>query len=169
MADQVEEWRMNLVEAIAEEDESLLEKYLGGEELLPEEIVAGIRSATIGLKICPVICGSAFKNKGVQALLDSVVEYLPSPVDIDAMTAKDPDTGEDIVCPCSDEEPLSALAFKLMADPFIGHLTFLRIYSGVLETGSTVLNAASGKKERVGRLLKDARQQARGHQICPRR
>ena len=154
MADLVDEWRMHLVESIAEEDETLLEKYLGGEELEPEEIMAGIRQATIGLKICLVICGSAFKNKGVQALLDCVVDYLPSPVDIPAMKGSDPETGAEIVCECSDAEPLNALAFKLMADPFIGHLTFLRVYSGVLEAGSTVLNAASGKKERIGRLLK---------------
>jgi translation elongation factor 2 (EF-2/EF-G) len=146
MVDQVDEWRMNLVEAIAEEDETLLEKYLGGEELRPEEIMAGIRSATIGMKICPVICGSAFKNKGVQALLDCVVDYLPSPVEVPAMVGVDPDTKEEILCECSDDLPLSALAFKLMADPFFGHLTFLRVYSGVLVTGSTVLNAASGKK-----------------------
>ena len=154
MLDQVEEWRMNLVEAIAEEDETLLEKYLGGEELQPEEIMAGIRSATIGMKICPVICGSAFKNKGVQALLDSVVDYLPSPVEVPAMVGIDADTKEEVTCECSDDLPLSALAFKLMADPFFGHLTFVRVYSGVLVTGTTVLNAASGKKERVGRLLK---------------
>ncbi len=154
MADLVDEWRMNLVEAIAEEDETLLEKYLGGEELQPEEIMAGIRSATIGMKICPVICGSAFKNKGVQALLDCVVDYLPSPIEVPPMIGTDPDSKEEIVCECSDDLPLSALAFKLMADPFFGHLTFLRVYSGILETGTTVLNAASGKKERVGRLLK---------------
>lgn len=154
MMDIVDEWRMHLVESIAEEDETLLEKYLGGEELAPAEIMAGIRQATIALKICPVICGSAFKNKGVQALLDCVVDYLPSPIDIPTMKGTDPDTGEDIVCECSDAVPLSALAFKLMSDPFIGHLTFLRIYSGILEAGSTVLNAASGKKERIGRLLK---------------
>lgn len=154
MADLVDEWRMHLVESIAEEDETLLEKYLSGEELQPEEIMAGIRQATIGMKICPVICGSAFKNKGVQALLDCVVDYLPCPIDIPAMTGTDPDTGNEVVCECSDELPLSALAFKLMADPFIGHLTFLRIYSGVLEAGSTVLNAGSGKKERIGRLMK---------------
>ena len=108
-----------------------------------------------GVQTCALpICGSAFKNKGVQALLDCVVDYLPSPVDIPAMKGSDPETGAEIVCECSDAEPLSALAFKLMADPFIGHLTFLRVYSGVLEAGSTVLNAASGKKERIGRLLK---------------
>ena len=116
--------------------------------------MAGIRSATIGMKICPVICGSAFKNKGVQALLDCVVDYLPSPVEVPPMVGTDPDTKEEVLCECSDDLPLSALAFKLMADPFFGHLTFLRVYSGVLVTGSTVLNAASGKKERVGRLLK---------------
>jgi elongation factor G len=154
LADQAAEWRQRLVEAIAEEDESLLEKYLSGEELSTEEIVRGIRQATIGLRICPVLCGSAFKNKGVQALLDAVVDFLPSPVDIPPITGTDPETGETIQCICSDDEPLAALAFKLMADPFIGHLTFLRIYSGVLEAGSTVLNANTGKKERIGRLLK---------------
>jgi elongation factor G len=154
MVDLVDEWRMNLVEAIAEEDETLLEKYLGGEELEPEEIMAGIRQATIGMKICPVICGSAFKNKGVQALLDCVLDYLPSPVDIPPMMGTDPETGDEISCECSEDLPLSTLAFKLMTDPFVGNLMFLRIYSGVLQAGSTVLNAATGKKERVGRLLK---------------
>lgn len=154
LADQAAEWRQHLMEAIAEEDESLLEKYLGGEELSTEEILQGIRQATIGMRICPVLCGSAFKNKGVQALLDAVVDFLPSPVDIPPMTGTNPETGEEVQCVCSDDEPLAALAFKLMADPFIGHLTFLRIYSGVLEAGSTVLNANTGKKERIGRLLK---------------
>ena len=154
LAELAAEWRMQLMEAIAEEDEALLEKYLGGEELCPEEIMAGIRQATISMKICPVLCGTAFKNKGVQALLDSIVDYLPSPIDIPPMPGTDPATGAEIICECSDEQPLSALAFKLMSDPFIGHLTFLRIYSGILEAGSTVLNAASGKKERIGRLLK---------------
>ena len=154
LAEQAARWRQQLIEAIAEEDEALLEKYLGGEELSVEEILSGIRKATIGMRICPVLCGSAFKNKGVQALLDAVVDFLPSPVDIPPMTGTDPETGAEVQCRCSDDEPLAALAFKLMADPFIGHLTFLRIYSGVLEAGSTVLNANTGKKERIGRLLK---------------
>jgi elongation factor G len=154
LKEEAENWRQVMVEAIAEEDEELLEKYLSGEELEPEELRVGIRKATISLKICPVLCGAAFKNKGVQPLLDAIVDYLPSPVDIPAIKGKDPQTGEEIVCHASDDEPLSALAFKLMSDPFIGHLTFLRIYSGYIQTGMTVVNAVTGRKERIGRLLK---------------
>ncbi len=155
LQDLYEDYRLQMLEAIAEEDESLMEKYLGGEELSPEELVAGIRKATINLAICPVLCGSAFKNKGVQPLLDAVVDYLPSPVDIPAMVGRDPDHEEkEIVCECDPKQPLAALAFKLMSDPFIGHLTFLRIYSGRIESGMTVLNSNTGKKERIGRLLK---------------
>ncbi|WP_028573681.1 elongation factor G [Desulfonatronovibrio hydrogenovorans] len=149
-----EKWRQYLVEAIAEEDEVLLEKYLSGEDLDPEELADGIRKATIALTICPVLCGSAFKNKGVQPLLDATVSYLPSPVDITAIKGTVPDTQEEVLCPPEDDKPLSALAFKLASDPFVGHLTFLRIYSGHIESGMTVINAASGKKERIGRLLK---------------
>ncbi|MFW6324070.1 MAG: elongation factor G, partial [Desulfovibrionales bacterium] len=154
MQEDYESWRMHLVESIAEEDEELLEKYLGGEELTPEEIIQGIRKAVLNLTITPVLCGSAFKNKGIQPLLDAVVDLLPSPIDVPAIVGTDPDTGEEITCSCEDDAPLSALAFKLMTDPFVGHLTFLRIYSGHIESGMTVLNAASGKKERLGRLLK---------------
>jgi elongation factor G len=150
-----DDYRHQMLEAIAEEDEVLMDKYLGGEALTTEEIVAGIRKATINLSICPVLCGSAFKNKGVQPLLDAVVEFLPSPIDIPAMIGRDPDHEEKMIeCPCNPKEPLAALAFKLMSDPFIGHLTFLRIYSGRIESGMTVLNANTGKKERIGRLLK---------------
>ncbi|WP_462323372.1 elongation factor G [Desulfoplanes sp.] len=152
--DEADQWRQALVEAVAEEDESLLDRYLDGEEITPEELTEAIRQETIKLNICPVMCGSAFKNKGVQPLLDSIVAYLPSPVDIPPMVGQVPGTDEQIECPCNSDEPLSALAFKLMADPFIGHLSFLRVYSGKVETGTTVLNAASGKKERIGRLLK---------------
>jgi len=155
MRDLYDEWRLQMLEAIAEEDETLMEKYLAGEELTPEELIAGVRKATIGLAICPVLCGSAFKNKGVQPLLDAVVDFLPSPVDIPAMVGHDPDDAEKAIeCPCDPKLPLAALAFKLMSDPFIGHLTFLRLYSGKIESGMTVLNANTGKKERVGRLLK---------------
>lgn len=155
MQDLYDEWRLQMLEAIAEEDETLMEKYLAGEELSPAEIRAGIRKATIGLSICPVLCGSAFKNKGVQPLLDAVVDFLPSPIDIPAMAGHDPDDKEKVIeCPCDAKQPLAALAFKLMSDPFIGHLTFLRLYSGTIESGMTVLNANTGKKERVGRLLK---------------
>jgi elongation factor G len=147
--------RLEMLEAIAEEDEALMEKYLGGEELTPDELRAAIRKATIGLAIVPVLCGSAFKNKGVQPLLDAVVDFMPSPVDIAAMVGMDPNNEEvQIECPCDPSLPLAALAFKLMSDPFIGHLTFLRLYSGKIETGMTVLNAATGKRERIGRLLK---------------
>ncbi len=154
MKDDVEAARMELVEAIAEEDESLLEKYLAGEELSEDEIRQGIRAAVLGLKICPVLCGTAFRNKGVQPLLDAVVDYLPSPTEVEAIKGTIPGTEEEISCECDDAKPLSALAFKLASDPFIGHLTFLRIYGGSIQSGMTVLNAATGKKERIGRLLK---------------
>jgi len=155
LKEQFDSLRLEMLEAIAEEDDTLMEKYLGGEELTPDELRAGIRKGTIGLSIVPVLCGSAFKNKGVQPLLDAVVDYLPSPVDIPAIVGMNPDNEEErIECPCDPAQPLAALAFKLMSDPFIGHLTFLRIYSGTIESGMTVLNAATGKKERIGRLLK---------------
>jgi elongation factor G len=149
-----EHWRQVMLEAVAEEDEELLEKYLGGEELSPEAIMGAIRSATIGLKICPVFCGSAFKNKGVQPLLDAVVDFFPSPLDVPAMKGVHPDTGEEATSPCDDDAPLSALTFKLFNDPYVGHIAFLRIYSGHIESGMTVVNATNGKKERIGRLLK---------------
>jgi len=155
LKDEYDALRLEMIEAIAEEDETLMEKYLGGEELSPEEIRIGIRKATIGLSIVPVLCGSAFKNKGVQPLLDAVVDFLPCPTDIPAIVGMNPDNeDEQIECPCDITKPLAALAFKLMSDPFIGHLTFLRIYSGKIETGMTVLNASTGKRERIGRLLK---------------
>lgn len=149
-----EAMHMELIEAIAEENEELLDKYLGGEEITTEEIVEGIRAATNNMTICPVLCGTAFKNKGVQPLLDAVVDYLPSPLDVKSIVGINPDTNEEIKCPCDDDIPLGALAFKLMTDPFVGHLTFLRIYSGKIVSGDTVMNGASGKKERIGRLLK---------------
>ena len=155
LLERYEHWRHEMLEAVAEEDETLMEKYLGGEELTVEEIITGIRKATINLSICPVLCGSAFKNKGVQPLLDAVVDFLPSPIDIPAMVGRDPDKEDvEITCECDPKLPLAALAFKLMSDPFIGHLTFLRLYSGRIESGMTVLNANTGKRERVGRLLK---------------
>jgi elongation factor G len=155
LKDQFDLLRLEMLEAIAEEDEALMEKYLGGEELTPDELRAGIRKAVVNLSIVPVLCGSAFKNKGVQPLLDAVVDFLPSPVDIPAIVGMNPDNeDESIECPCDPGKPLAALAFKLMSDPFIGHLTFLRLYSGKIESGMTVFNAATGKKERIGRLLK---------------
>jgi elongation factor G len=155
LKDQFDQLRMEMLEAIAEEDETLLEKYMGGEELTQEELIGGVRKATINLAICPVLCGSAFKNKGVQPLLDAVVDFLPSPLDIPAMVGMSVDKpGTEVTCPCDEKAPLAALAFKLMSDPYIGHLTFLRLYSGRIETGMTVVNASSSKKERIGRLLK---------------
>ena len=149
-----ETWHNVLWEAIAEEDEQLLDKYLSGEELSKDEIVGGLRKATINLKICPVLCGSAFKNKGVQPLLDAIVDLLPSPVDLPPIKGLLSGSEDEVVCECRDEAPLSALAFKLMNDPYVGHLTFLRIYSGSIQSGATVLNVGTGKKERIGRLLK---------------
>jgi elongation factor G len=148
------EYREKLVEEIASHDDTLMEKYLGGEELGREEIMAAIRKATIDIKICPVICGSAFKNKGVQNLLDAVIDYLPSPLDIPAIKGVDADSGAEIERRADDSEPFAALGFKIMTDPFVGQLTFIRVYSGVLESGSYVYNATKGKKERIGRLLK---------------
>ncbi|WP_319542768.1 elongation factor G [uncultured Pseudodesulfovibrio sp.] len=154
LQDQYELMRAEMIEAIAEEDEALLEKYMAEEELTAEELREGVRKATNSLTICPVLCGTAFRNKGVQPLLDAVVDFLPSPLDIEIMKGMDPHTEEEIECPCDDDKPLAALAFKLMTDPFVGHLTFLRIYSGKIVSGDTVMNGATGKKERIGRLLK---------------
>ena len=152
--EEAQKWRHHLVESIAEEEEALLDKYLSGEELTSEEIMGGVRKAAISLSICPVLCGSAFKNKGVQPLLDAVVSFMPSPVDIPPIQGVDPSTEETIICPPNDDDPFSALAFKLTSDPYVGHLSFLRIYSGKIESGMSVINAATGKKERIGRLLK---------------
>ena len=150
-----EKKRAELLEAIAEEDETLLDRYVGGEELSVEEIKAAIRKATIAQSVVPVLCGSAFKNVGVQPLLDAVIDYLPSPLEIDQMTGADlNDEEKEITCTCDDKEPLAGLVFKLFSDPYIGHLYFFRIYSGTVESGMTVLNANTGKKERIGRLLK---------------
>ena len=151
--EQAEEYRESLIEGLADVDEQVMEKYLGGEELTKEEIKAGIRRATLAVEFYPVVCGTAFKNKGVQKVLDAVVDYLPSPLDIAAMTGVNPETEEEEERPASDEAPFSALAFKVMTDPFVGKLTFFRVYSGVLEAGSYVLNASKGKRERVGRIL----------------
>ena len=147
-----EEWRGNMVEAAAEANEDLMNKYLEEGELSEEDILAGLRARTLACEIQPMLCGSAFKNKGVQRMLDAVVQFLPSPVDIPPVAGIDEDEKE-VVRHASDDEKFSALAFKLMTDPFVGQLTFIRVYSGVLESGTTVLNAVKGKKERIGRLL----------------
>ena len=151
--DQAQEYREKLVEAVAETDEDLMMKYLEGEEITNEELKAGIRKATINVEFFPVLCGSAFKNKGVQLMLDAVLDYLPSPLDIPAIKGVNPDTDEEEERPASDEEPFAALAFKIMTDPFVGRLTFFRVYSGVLQSGSYVLNTSKGKRERIGRIL----------------
>ena len=151
--DQAQEYREKLIEAVAETDEELMMKYLEGEEITNEELKAGIRKATINVEFFPVLCGSAFKNKGVQLMLDAVIDYLPSPRDIPAIKGVNPDTDEEETRPASDEEPFAALAFKIMTDPFVGRLTFFRVYSGVLQSGSYVLNTSKGKRERIGRIL----------------
>ena len=151
--DQANEYREKLVEAVAETDEDLMMKYLEGEEITNDELKAAIRKATINVEFFPVLCGSAFKNKGVQLMLDAVIDYLPSPLDIPAIKGVNPDTGEEEERPASDDEPFAALAFKIMTDPFVGRLTFFRVYSGVLNSGSYVLNTSKGKRERIGRIL----------------
>lgn len=153
MVDLVEEYREKLLEAVAEVDEELMVKYLDGEEITEEEIKKAIRRATIEVKMIPVLCGSSFKNKGVQPLLDAVVDYLPSPLDIPAVKGFEVDTGAEIHRAAGDDEPFAALAFKIMSDPYVGKLAFFRVYSGTLEAGSYVYNATKGKKERIGRLL----------------
>ena len=153
LADQAEEYRMAMIEAIAETDETLMEKYLEGEELTEEELHAALRKATIANEIVPCICGSSYKNKGVQEMINGVVAYLPSPLDIPPVTGTNLD-GEEDTRPASDDAPMSALAFKIATDPFVGKLAFTRIYSGVMNSGSYVLNSTKGKKERIGRLVK---------------
>jgi len=146
-------WRENMVEAAAEADEDLMNKYLEGEALTEEEIKGALRRRTISLEIVPMMCGSAFKNKGVQAMLDAVIEYLPAPTEVPAIKGEDADSGEPIERHADDNEPFSALGFKIMTDPFVGQLTFIRVYSGVLKSGDSVFNSRTGKAERIGRLL----------------
>jgi elongation factor G len=150
--EQAEEYRTNLLDAVAELDDDLMEKYLEGEEVTEEEIHAALRKGTCEVKITPVLCGSSYKNKGVQPLLDAVVAYLPSPLDVPAIQGELPD-GTEAVRHSSDEEPFAALAFKIATDPFVGKLTFFRVYSGSLDSGSYVQNTTKGKRERVGRIL----------------
>ncbi|MDR4888453.1 elongation factor G [Fredinandcohnia sp. QZ13] len=151
--DQANEYREKLVEAVAELDEDLMERYLGGEEISNEELRAAIRTATLKVEFYPVLCGTAFKNKGVQKVLDAVIDYLPAPTDVASIEGHDADTGEDIERHSDDSEPFSALAFKVMTDPFVGKLTFFRVYSGTLNSGSYVKNSTKGKRERIGRIL----------------
>ena len=155
LADEAQAAREHMIESVVETDDDLMEKYFGGEEITEEEIKKALRVATIAGTVVPVLCGTAFKNKGIQPLLDAVVAYMPSPVDINGgkVNGTDPKTEESIQRTISDDEPFSALAFKIITDPFVGRLSFFRVYSGVLEKGSYVLNSTKGKKERMGRLL----------------
>lgn len=153
LADKAAEYHEKLVELAVEQDDDVLTAYLEGETLSPETLKRCIRLGTINASFVPVICGSAFKNKGVQPLLDAVIDYMPSPLDVAAIKGLDANTGEPIVRQSSDDEPFSALAFKVATDPFVGSLTFTRVYSGVLQTGNTVMNTVKGKKERIGRML----------------
>ncbi|GIN64305.1 elongation factor G [Robertmurraya siralis] len=151
--DQAEEYREKLIEAVSELDEDLMEKYLGGEEITTDELKAAIRKGTVNVELYPVICGSAFKNKGVQKMLDAVIDYLPSPLDVPSIKGTLPDSDEVVERHSDDNEPFSALAFKVMTDPYVGKLTFFRVYSGTLSSGSYVQNSTKGKRERVGRIL----------------
>ena len=153
MKGKAEEYRQILLDAVAESDDELMMKYLEGEELTEEEIKAAIRKATIDCKMTPVVCGSSYKNKGVQPMLDAVIDYMPSPLDIPAIKGVDPDSGEEDHREASDEVPFSALAFKIMADTYVGKLAFFRVYSGTIGSGSYVFNSTKGKKERIGRIL----------------
>ena len=146
-------YREELLEAVSEQDEEIMEKYLGGEEISIEEIKRCIRKATIANEMVPVVCGTSYRNKGVQKLLDAVVDYMPSPLDIPAIKGTDPDTGDETERKAGDNEPFSALAFKIATDPFVGKLCYFRVYSGTVEAGASVLNATKGKKERMGRIL----------------
>lgn len=151
---QATEYREKMIEALADIDEGIMEKFLGGDEVSPEEIREALRKGTVELKLTPVICGSAFKNKGVQILLDAIVDYLPSPIDVPAVTGVNPSDDSEITRNANDSDPFSALAFKVMTDPYVGQLTFMRVYSGVLTAGSYVFNSSKDSRERVGRLLR---------------
>ncbi len=153
LRDKAEEYRHHLMEAVAEYDDALLHSYLEGEAIEPEAVKKAIRQATLNLDITPVVCGTAFKNKGVQALLDSIIDYLPSPSDVPPVTGINPKTEKEEERRADAKEPFCALAFKIMTDPYVGKLTFFRVYSGTLKSGSYVLNATSGEKERIGRIL----------------
>ena len=153
MADLAQEWREKLIESVAETDEELMMKFLEGEEFTVKEIKDVIRKETIGGRMVPMFCGSAYRNKGVQMMLDGVVDYMPSPLDIPPIKGIDPTTEEEVERVADDKGPFSALAFKIMADPFVGKLAFFRVYSGTLTTGSYVYNSTKGKKERIGRIL----------------
>ncbi|MBR2879990.1 MAG: elongation factor G [Oscillospiraceae bacterium] len=153
MRDPAEEYREKLLEAVSDFDDDIMMMYLEGEEIPTDMIKAAIRKATVSVSMIPVVCGTSYKNKGVQKLLDAIVDYMPAPTDIAAMTGIDPDTEEEIERKPSDDEPFSALAFKIMTDPYVGRLSFFRVYSGTLETGKTVYNSTKGQRERISRIL----------------
>ena len=153
MKEKAQEYHDALIEAVAEQDEELMNKYLEGEEITVEEIKAVLRKATIDNEIVPVTCGTSYKNKGVQKLLDAIVDYMPSPLDVPSIKGVNPETGEEVERHAGDDQPFSALAFKIATDPFVGKLCFFRVYSGIVAAGSTVLNATKDKKERMGRIL----------------
>ena len=153
MMEQAEEYHAQMVESICETDEALFEKYCNGDEISVEELKAALRKATIDNKIVPVVCGTSYKNKGVQTLLDAIIDYMPAPTDIESMKGVNPDTNEEEERHASDEEPFSALAFKIATDPFVGKLCFFRVYSGVINAGDTVYNSTKGKRERLGRIV----------------
>ena len=153
MQDLAEEYRANLLEAISDFDDEIMEKYLEGEEISPDTIRTAIRKATVAVEMIPVVCGTSYRNKGVQKLLDAIVDFLPSPLDVPAIKGINPKTDEEETRPSDDDAPFSALAFKIMTDPFVGRLAFFRVYSGTVETGKTVINSTKGQRERLGRIL----------------
>ena len=153
MRDLAEEYRQKLVEAAADEDEAIMEKYLEGEEISEEELKRAIRKGTIANTLVPVCCGTSYRNKGVQPLLNAIVDYMPSPLDIPPAQGTSLDGEETIVTECSDDAPFAALAFKIVADPYVGKLAFFRVYSGTLKAGTYIYNASKNKRERIGRIL----------------
>ena len=161
-----DKYRIELLEHVAEQDDELLEKYLSGEELTIEEIKACIRKATINNDMVPVVCGTSYKNKGVQKLLDAIVDYLPAPTDVESIRGINPDTQEEEVRHSSDNEPFSALAFKIATDPYVGRLCFFRVYSGSVTSGSTVYNSTKGKNERMGRILQMHSNHRQDIEVC---
>ncbi len=166
MMEKAEEYRAALIETVVEQDDELMEKYLEGEEPSKEDIKRVLRQATIDNKIVPVVCGTSYKNKGVQKLLDAVIEYMPSPLDVPAIQGINPETEEEDVRHSSDDEPFSALAFKIMTDPFVGKLCFFRVYSGAVEAGTTVYNSTKGSRERCGRILQMHANDRKDIDIC---
>ena len=153
MRELAEEYRVKLLEAVSDFDDEIMEKYLEGEEVSTDAIRAAIRKATVAVEMIPVTCGTSYRNKGVQKLLDAIVDFMPSPLDVPAIRGTNPKTEEEEVRPSDDDAPFSALAFKIMTDPFVGRLAFFRVYSGTLETGKTVMNSTKGQRERIGRIL----------------